>query len=58
MVVTNTGPAEASVWRREGLTVGAEIAGPAVIEEREATSWIGPGEHAVVSVTGALEVTW
>jgi N-methylhydantoinase A len=57
-VVTDTGPAEASVWRREGLTVGAEIAGPAVIEEREATGWIGPGEHAVVSVTGALEVTW
>jgi len=58
MVVTNTGPTEARVWRREGLTVGAEIAGPAVIEERQATSWIGPGEHAVVSDTGALEVTW
>ncbi|MCL1692255.1 MAG: hydantoinase/oxoprolinase family protein [Actinomycetia bacterium] len=58
MVVTNAGPAEANVWRREGLAVGAEIAGPAVIEEREATSWIGPGEHAVVTHTGALEVTW
>ena len=58
MVVTIAGPAEAEVWRREGLMVGAEIAGPAVIEEREATSWIGVGEHAVVSSTGALEVTW
>jgi N-methylhydantoinase A/oxoprolinase/acetone carboxylase beta subunit len=58
MVVTIAGPAEAEVWRREGLMVGAEIAGPAVIEEREATSWIGVGEHAVVSNTGALEVTW
>jgi N-methylhydantoinase A/oxoprolinase/acetone carboxylase beta subunit len=58
MIVTIAGPEEAEVWRREGLMVGAEIAGPAVIEEREATSWIGVGEHAVVSNTGALEVTW
>jgi N-methylhydantoinase A len=57
-VVTNTGPAEAGVWRRAGLTIGTRIAGPAVIEEREATTWIGPGEQAVVSQTGALEVTW
>ncbi len=57
-VVTSAGPTEASVWRRAGLTIGTEIVGPAVIEEREATSWIGPGEHAVVSHTGALEVTW
>jgi N-methylhydantoinase A len=58
MVVTNTGPAEAGVWRREGLAVGTRIAGPAVIEEREATTWIEPGERAVVSPSGALEVTW
>jgi len=57
-VVTSTGPAEAAVWRRAGLAIGAEIVGPAVIEEREATTWIGPGEQSVVSPTGALEVTW
>ncbi|MEA2009139.1 MAG: hydantoinase/oxoprolinase family protein, partial [Actinomycetota bacterium] len=57
-VVTDAGPARAGVWRREGLAVGTEIVGPAVIEEREATSWIGPGERAVVTFTGALEVTW
>ncbi len=57
-VVTKTGPAGASVWRRAGLAIGTEIVGPAVIEEREATTWIGPGEQAVVSQTGALEVTW
>jgi len=57
-VVTDDGPAEAGVWRRAGLAVGAKIVGPAVIEEREATTWIGPGEQAVVSQTGALEVTW
>ena len=57
-VVTSTGPTEAVVWRRAGLTIGTKIAGPSVIEEREATTWIGPGEQAVVSQTGALEVTW
>jgi len=57
-VVTNAGPAEAAVLRREGLAVGTKITGPAVIQEREATTWIGPGEQAVVSDTGALEVTW
>jgi N-methylhydantoinase A len=57
-VVTDTGPVEATVWRRAGLTIGAAIHGPAVIEEREATSWIGPAEQAAVTPTGALEVTW
>ncbi|MEA2024196.1 MAG: hydantoinase/oxoprolinase family protein [Actinomycetota bacterium] len=57
-VITSNGPTEASVWRRAGLTVGTMIAGPAVIEEREATTWIGPGEQAIVSHTGALEMTW
>ncbi|MCJ7779715.1 MAG: hydantoinase/oxoprolinase family protein, partial [Acidimicrobiia bacterium] len=56
--VTTTGPAEATVWRRAGLTIGTKIAGPAIIEEREATTWIGPGEQAMVSPSGALEVTW
>ncbi len=56
--VTTNGQAEATVWRREGLTIGTKISGPAIIEEREATTWIGPGEQAVVSPSGALEVTW
>ena len=58
MVVTDAGQMEAGVWRREGLPIGATIAGPAVIEESEATTWIGPGEQAVVVPSGALEVTW
>jgi len=58
MVVADAGQMEAGVWRREGLPVGAEIVGPAVIEEREATTWIGSGEQAVVAPSGALEVTW
>ena len=56
--ITGGGPVEATVWNRPGLEAGTEIAGPAVIEEREATTWIGQGERAFVSATGALEVTW
>jgi N-methylhydantoinase A/oxoprolinase/acetone carboxylase beta subunit len=41
-----------------GLAPGNEIIGPAVIEEREATTYLGPGERAVVHPSGALEVEW
>ena len=57
-VRTADGSVEARVRRREGLGVGDVIIGPAVIAEREATTWIALGERAVVSETGALEVTW
>ena len=57
-VRTVNGWVEARVHRREGLGVCDVIPGPAVIAEREATTWIAPGERAVVSETGALEVTW
>lgn len=46
------------VWWRPGLSVGDEVVGPAVIEEPEATTWIGPGERAVVDELGALAVEW
>jgi hypothetical protein len=29
-----------------------------VIEEAEATTYLGPGERATVHVSGALEVEW
>lgn len=57
-VITTSGTTEATVWSRTGLGVGAVVDGPAIIEEREATTWIGPGERAEVTHTGALEVTW
>ena len=41
-----------------GLAPGAEIVGPAVIEEPEATTFLHPGERAVVHDSGALEVEW
>jgi N-methylhydantoinase A/oxoprolinase/acetone carboxylase beta subunit len=40
------------------LTAGDEIVGPAVIEEREATTYLAPGERATVHASGALEVEW
>jgi N-methylhydantoinase A len=57
-VLTREGPQEASVWWRSGLVVGAEVVGPAVIEEAEATTYVGPGERAKVHPSGALEVSW
>ncbi len=45
-------------WWRPALRPGAEIVGPAVVEEVESTTWIGEGERAVVLEDGTLEVTW
>jgi N-methylhydantoinase A/oxoprolinase/acetone carboxylase beta subunit len=58
VVVTGDGEATARVINRYGLAAGDEVIGPAVIEEREATTYLGPGERAVVDASGALEVEW
>ena len=52
------GVIEASVWWRPGLRPDAEIVGPAVIEEAEATTFLGVGDRAVVHESGALVVEW
>ena len=57
-VMTSVGVEDASVWRREGLALGAEVVGPAIIEEGQATTYLNRGERAVVAETGALEVSW
>jgi N-methylhydantoinase A len=49
---------DADVLWRPGLVPGAEVAGPAVIEEPEATTFISTGERAVVHDSGVLEVEW
>jgi N-methylhydantoinase A len=49
---------DASGWWRPGLAPGEEIVGPAVIEEPEATTYLGVGERAIVHESGALEVSW
>ncbi len=57
-VLTDGGEVTARVVNRLGLAAGDEIIGPAVIEEREATTYLGVGERAVVHASGALEVEW
>ena len=57
-IVSSDGPLPASVWWRGGLRPGRQVVGPAIIEEAEATTYLGPGERAVVSESGALEVSW
>jgi N-methylhydantoinase A len=57
-VLTGSGPVVAGVWWRPGLVPGAEVTGPAVIEEPGATTFLAPGERAVVHDSGALEVEW
>jgi N-methylhydantoinase A len=58
LVLDPSGPLEAAVWWRPGLRPGEEVVGPAVVEEPHATTWLGPGERAVVHPSGALEVSW
>jgi len=49
---------EAAVYWRPGLAPGAEVVGPAVIEEPDATTFLATGERAVVHDSGTLEVEW
>ena len=44
------------VYDRYALRPGAPIAGPAIIEEREATTVIGPGDQLSVDPTGTLRI--
>ena len=57
-ILTNQGPVIATVYQREALRPGDDIAGPAVVEETEATTYLAEGERAVVHAGGALEVEW
>ena len=57
-VRTDAGVVEADVWWRDGLSPGDVISGPALIDEREATSYLAAGEQAVVHSTGTLVVEW
>ncbi|MDE2334894.1 MAG: hydantoinase B/oxoprolinase family protein [Rhodospirillales bacterium] len=51
------GMVEAPVYDRYALAPGARIAGPAMIEERESTTVIGPADSLVVDDVGALRIT-
>ena len=47
---------ETPVYDRYALALGAEIVGPAIIEEREATTIVSPGDRLVVEGGGALRL--
>ena len=57
-VIGPAGAAEAQVWWRPALPVGAEVVGPAVIAEGESTTYVAAGERATVHETGALRIEW
>jgi N-methylhydantoinase A len=57
-VLTVLGEVDATVWWRPGLAPGAEVVGPAVVEEPGATTFLGVGERAMVAEDGTLEVDW
>jgi len=50
------GVVDAPVYDRYALTPGTRIVGPAMIEEREATTVIGPADSLVVDAAGALRI--
>jgi len=57
-VVTATGTVSARVYRRAGLAPGDVVAGPAIIEETEATTFLDATDRGVVLDDGAIEVEW
>ena len=57
-VLSGAGAEVATVYRREGLSPGDEIGGPAVIEETDATTYVATDERATVHDSGALEIDW
>jgi len=50
-------PVDARIVWRPGLPAGTEIVGPAVIEEPNSTTWLPPGDRAVVDPSGHIIIT-
>src|SRR5262249_13577921 len=48
---------EARILWRPALAAGAEISGPAVIEEPNSTTLIGAGDHARIDNSGHIVIT-
>ncbi len=46
----------AKIWQRERLRRGARIAGPAIIQQADATTVLEPGSEAVVDALGNLRI--
>ena len=56
-ILTAEGPADAAVYDRAGLTIGAEIAGPAIVDQIDTTTLIEAGWHGMVAPSGTLLLT-
>jgi N-methylhydantoinase A len=52
-----SGWTETPIYRREQLPVGAELTGPAIVEQLDSTTVIEPGDHVRVDALGNLEIT-
>ena len=48
---------EVAVYRRDALGVGAHLAGPCIVEERETTTVIRPGWSVAMKADGSLVAT-
>ena len=48
---------DAPVYRREQLGIGAELIGPAIVEQLDSTTVIEPGDRVRVDALGNLEIT-
>lgn len=57
-VTTSDGTVAATVVDRSSLHVGETIVGPAVISEKESTTFLDVDVSATVRSNGSLEVTW
>ena len=55
-VRTSSGVVEATVYRRAGLAVGAEVPGPAVVVDPGSTTWIDPEARAWIHESGTLVI--
>ena len=50
-------PVEAQIFWRPGVMAGTEIEGPAVIEESNSTTFVPPGDRAVIDPRGNIVIT-
>ena len=56
-ILTADGPVIAAVYDRASLIPGAELAGPAIVEQIDTTVLIEAGWHATVASNGTLLLT-
>jgi N-methylhydantoinase A/oxoprolinase/acetone carboxylase beta subunit len=58
VIIASGDTVAATVVHRQSLSAGDVVAGPAIIEESEATTFLDIGESGVVAEDGSLVVSW